>query len=269
MRRTRRNSDDYIRDLERRVRAGDLTLVGALARAYERVQQGQPSVDPEILRALSLASGRLEDQVRSSTDNDDFWGMHAPGHQSWLLIRTAMEHLAGPVVDDEGNVISITDEIERVTRDPEECSECGDRYVSDDDRDPPMCDGCLDQAGQSDEEAAEERRTEARDRSRGRPGADPTWSHVSGAPECPATCPRCGNAGNLHHEAGEHYCAECDDFTAGHSLPGCPGVDEEDDDADDACAHTAASETNPGEWWCPYCERDVTAELAEDEDEGD
>lgn len=49
---------------------------------------------------------------------------------------------------------------------------------------------------------------------------DAKWSHVSRAPRCSARCPRCSNK-TLRHEAGEHYCTTCDDYTAGHKVAGC------------------------------------------------
>ncbi len=45
--------------------------------------------------------------------------------------------------------------------------------------------------------------------------SDPTyseqWSGVSGAPICrKSPCPRCNHF--THHEAGSHYCPQCDDY---------------------------------------------------------
>lgn len=150
MARRRRNSDDYVRDLERRVSAGDLTLVGALANAYERVGRGQPAVDPEIIRALYGASGILEEQVRSSPDDDHFWGVGGAGNQAMMLVDVAISHLQGTNKDEAGNMTSIVDDIVEATRDAVECEECGARFLSDD-REEPLCDDCVDD-GDSEED---------------------------------------------------------------------------------------------------------------------
>jgi len=60
---TRRNTDDrHLRELERRVLAGDLTAVSALARAYERVARGEPPFDvTEQTRRLVADVERVEE----------------------------------------------------------------------------------------------------------------------------------------------------------------------------------------------------------------
>ena len=63
MKPTRRNSSDsHLRELERRVLAGDLTAVSALARAYERVARGEPPFDvTEQTRRLVADVERVEE----------------------------------------------------------------------------------------------------------------------------------------------------------------------------------------------------------------
>lgn len=61
MRRMRRNTDEHIRRLERRVLEGDLSLVGELARAYER--RGAPRI-PVRTEPMSV------EQIRAAMDKD-------------------------------------------------------------------------------------------------------------------------------------------------------------------------------------------------------
>lgn len=61
MRPTRRNTDEHIRRLERRVLEGDLSLVGELARAYER--RGEPRIRVHT-EPMSV------EQIRATMDKD-------------------------------------------------------------------------------------------------------------------------------------------------------------------------------------------------------
>ncbi len=236
--RTRRNSDEYVRSLEQRVKAGDLTLVGALARAYERMGRGEPPIEPVIAQAVGLAREVLA-QISEEQGDVARWNVGGDGYRASGLLGVVDGLLNGREINVEARVADIMREPEMEDEEAATCSRCdvivpGDEVQFDDDGNA-YCHDCISTA----------RLAEARERRRrsGSDTFDPAWSHVSGAPRCPAGCPRCGHAGNLHHEAGEHYCAECDSFVG--RVVGCPGIEDGASDENDGDSATG----NPRRRW--------------------
>ena len=215
----RRNSDAYVRALERQVLAGDLTAVRALARVYERIESGLPVVDPGVVRVLELASRELLAEY-TANDNTPEWNVGGHGYRARRLVEIALRSARGESFD----MAAAITEAMREAEPPPFCAQCGrdmgPEEVGDELPDERVCDQCA-------EGTADERRVRASAASVAAGRSTGHWAHRSGAPSCPATCPRCGHAGNLHHEAGAHYCAECDAHTAGERLEGCPGIEPE------------------------------------------
>lgn len=208
MRPRRRNSDEAFRRLLRQV-ANDPSLIPALARAWER--QGRSPLSDDVLRDVVGAFASMErsadlldgpaDVLLLLTNMDDY-----PECDVYAVVNADAGYIKG-VSDATGLTYEeLWTESERVR---------GGAGTARRDR----LELGHDQDDQDDPEA---RRLAAR-------GSATGWAHTSMAPECPAACPRCGNAGNLHHEGGAHYCAECDDIVAGERLLGCPGIEGEDE----------------------------------------
>lgn len=120
----RRNSDDTIRDLARRIYVkNEHDLIPQLMLAWQRAN-GQAAADvPQAMRAVEFARGALMDLAEGGVD-DTTWNETGLGYRAVQILETALEALRGRVVDVDAR-------LDELSRDPEPdlergiCSLCG------------------------------------------------------------------------------------------------------------------------------------------------